>query len=71
MDRLLRYLQKNGFRRGFRGGHPLWYVLGASAWMVIRVRQRDDDVVYRTVLQPGERLMVTTRHRGGTELPGD
>jgi hypothetical protein len=44
-----------------RGGHPIWLVLGASAWLVNRSRKKRDDVVYRTELQPGEGLMVTTR----------
>ncbi|MHB1710340.1 MAG: hypothetical protein ACYCV7_02900 [Acidimicrobiales bacterium] len=70
-ERLLRVLRKNGFRRGIRGGHPLWVVLGASAWMVSRARRRDDSVIYRTLLVPGERLTVTARHPGGVELPGD
>jgi hypothetical protein len=44
-----------------RGGHPVWFVLGASAWALKRSRRKRDDVVYRTVLQPGEGLIVATR----------
>jgi hypothetical protein len=44
-----------------RGGHPAWLVLGASAWLLNRSRKKRDDVVYRTQLQPGEGLIVTTR----------
>jgi len=71
MERILRYLLKNGFRRGFRGEHPIWFVVGASAWLLIRARRRGDDVVYRTVLRPGERLVVATRDPGAAEPSGD
>ncbi len=71
MERILRYLVKNGFRRGFRGEHPIWFVVGVSAWLLIRARRHDDDVVYRTVLRPGERLAVVTRDPGSAEPPGD
>jgi hypothetical protein len=62
---------KNGFRRGFRGEHPIWFVVGVSAWLLIRARRHDDDVVYRTVLRPGERLAVVTRDPGSAEPSGD
>jgi hypothetical protein len=71
VERLLRYFLKNGFRRGFRGEHPVWFVIGASAWLLIRARRRDDDVIYRTVLLPGERLVVETRNPGDAKLSGD
>jgi hypothetical protein len=71
MERILRYLMKNGFRRGFRGEHPIWIVVGASAWLLIRARRHGDDVVYRTVLRPGERLVVATRNPGPPEPSGD
>ncbi|HEY1988567.1 MAG TPA: hypothetical protein VGG43_03820 [Acidimicrobiales bacterium] len=71
MERLLRYFVKNGFRRGFRGEHPIWFVVGVSAWLLIRARRHDDDVVYRTVLRPGERLAVVTREPGSAEPSGD
>lgn len=71
MERILRYLLKNGFRRGFRGEHPIWFVVGVSAWLLIRARRHDDDVVYRTVLHPGERLEVITRNPGSAEPSGD
>lgn len=71
MDRLLRSLARRGMRHGFRGGHPAWLAVGAAAWMVSRSRRQQDDVAYRTVMRPGERLVVTTtdpraatRHRG-------
>jgi hypothetical protein len=61
MDSLLRYIQLKAFGRGFRGYHTAWLVVGAAAWMMLRARNQDD-VVYRTVLKPGERLTVTTRN---------
>ena len=57
MDSLLRYLQVKTFGRGLRGYHTAWFVVGAALWMIIRARHQDD-VVYRTRLQPGERLLI-------------
>jgi hypothetical protein len=61
VDRLFRFVISNGFRRGLRGGRPVWFVLAGSAWLLNRSRKQRDDVVYRTQLQPGEGLIVTTR----------
>lgn len=61
MERFFRFVISNGFRRGMRGGQPAWLVLGASAWLLNRSRKKRNEVVYRTVLQPGEGLIVTTR----------
>jgi hypothetical protein len=59
VDNLLRYLQLKAFGRGLRGYHTAWLVIGVAAWMINRARHQDD-VVYRTVLKPGERLIVKT-----------
>jgi hypothetical protein len=59
VDNLLRYIQLKAFGRGLRGYHTAWLVVGAAAWMINRARHQDD-VVYRTVLKPGERLIVRT-----------
>jgi hypothetical protein len=61
VERLYRFLISNGFRRGMRGGNSAWFVLGTSAWLLNRSRKKRDHVVYRTQLQPGEGLIVTTR----------
>lgn len=61
MERLYRLAISNGFRRGMRGGHPAWFVLGATAWLLSRSRKKRDEVIYRTLLQPGEGLIVSTR----------
>ena len=60
MERFYRFVISNGLRRGMRG-HSAWFVLGASAWLLSRSRKKHADVVYRTVVQPGEGLIVTTR----------
>lgn len=70
MDTLLRYIQLKSFGRAFRGYHTAWLVVGVAAWMANRARHQQD-VVYRTLLKPGERLVVTTRRRGDTSPPTD
>ncbi len=60
MDALFQYLQMKAFGRGLRGYHTAWVVVGVALWMLNRARHQDD-VVYRTVLKPGERLSVSTR----------
>jgi hypothetical protein len=62
LDNLLRYIQLKAFGRGLRGYHTAWLVVGAAVWMLNRARNRDD-VIYRTVLKPGERLIVETSNR--------
>ena len=57
MDTFLHYIQLKAFGRGLRGYHTAWIVVGVAIWMITRVRNADD-VVYRTVLKPGERLEV-------------
>ncbi len=69
MDNILRYIQLKAFGRGFRGYHTAWFVVGAAAWMINRARHQDD-VVYRTVLKPGERLVVKTSRPGSPQSPG-
>jgi hypothetical protein len=65
MDSLLRFLQFKAFGRGLRGYHTAWIVIGVAIWMLNRARNQSD-VVYRTKLKPGERLLIRT----GTERPG-
>ncbi len=59
MDNLLRYIQLKAFGRGLRGYHTAWLVVGVAVWMINRARNQND-VVYRTRLHPGERLIVET-----------
>jgi acyl-ACP thioesterase len=65
-DNLLRYIQFKAFGRGLRGYHTAWIVVGVAVWMINRARHQDD-VVFRTVLKPGERLIVkATRPSSGS-----
>jgi len=69
MDTFLRYLQVRAFGRGLRGYHSAWVVVGVAIWMITRARNADD-VVYRTVLKPGERLVVATSKASSAKRPG-
>ena len=57
METILRYFQVRAFGRGMSGRNTAWFVIAAALWMVIRAR-RGEDVVYRTKLLPGERLLI-------------
>ncbi len=59
MDSLLNYILMKAFGRGLRGHHPAWLVIVVAVWMLNRARHRED-VVFRTELKPGERLIVRT-----------
>jgi hypothetical protein len=59
MDSVLRFLQIKAFSRGLRGYHTAWIVIGVAIWMLNRARNQSD-VVYRTQLKPGERLLIRT-----------
>ncbi|HEY5097409.1 MAG TPA: hypothetical protein VII46_05140 [Acidimicrobiales bacterium] len=69
MDTLLRYIQVRALGRGLRGYHTAWVVVGVAIWMINRARHADD-VVYRTVLKPGERLVVRTSKPPSTRRSG-
>jgi hypothetical protein len=69
MDNLLRYLQLKAFGRGLRGYHTAWLVVGVAVWMMNRARNQND-VIYRTVLKPGERLVVETSNPGADKSSG-
>ena len=69
METILRYFQGRSFGRGMRGYNTAWFVVGAALWMVLRVR-RSEDVVFRTKLKPGERLVVNAGPSGSTSSPG-
>jgi hypothetical protein len=58
VDSILHYIQVRAFGRGF-SGHRAWIVVGVALWMLNRARHQDD-VIYRTELKPGERLIVRT-----------
>ncbi len=69
MDTLLNYIQVKAFGRGLRGYHTAWVVVGVAIWMMNRARHQDD-VVYRTKLKPGERLVVSTIGPGPSKPSG-
>jgi hypothetical protein len=69
MDTLLRYIQVKAFGRGFRGYHTAWIVVGVAVWMVNRARNQND-VIYRTELKPGERLIVKTSKPAPSKTSG-
>jgi hypothetical protein len=70
MGFVLRYIQLKAFGRAFRGYHTAWLVVGAAAWMINRARERED-VVFRSVLKPGQRVVVRTLLPGSAPPPGD
>ena len=69
VEALLRYGQVRSFGRGMRGYNTAWFVVGAALWMVLRAR-RSEDVVFRTKLKPGERLVINAGPSDVTSKPG-
>jgi hypothetical protein len=57
MDSILSFLQWRAIGRALRGYHTAWLVVGVAIWMLNRARNQSD-VLYRTELKPGERLLV-------------
>jgi hypothetical protein len=68
MDTVLRYIQVRAFGRGMRGYNIAWFVVGVALWMLLRAR-RSEDVVYRTKLNPGERLVISSGPSGSSSSP--
>jgi len=68
MESILRYFQVKAFGRGMRGYNTAWFVVGAAVWMLLRAR-RSEDVVYRTKLNPGERLVISSSPSGSSSGP--
>lgn len=69
MELLLRYAQMKAFGRGMRGHNRAWFVVGAGVWMLLRAR-RSEGVVYRTKLDPGERLVIEASPPGSASSSG-
>jgi hypothetical protein len=62
---VLRRINWVGLRRGMSGSR-FWMALGVAAagFRVLRwVIRNDDDILYRTVLKPGDRLEVVSKPR--------
>jgi hypothetical protein len=64
VDRVLATLVSRAFRRGVRG-EPLWLAVGAGLWLVRRMRNKDDSVVWSGKLDPGQKLVIRTREPDG------
>ena len=61
MNRLVRVLLRNGWRRGVLGGSRPWVIAGGVA-LAVRVLQKlvgsEERVVYSEELRPGETLVI-------------
>jgi hypothetical protein len=58
---MLRLLIRNGVRKGLLGGSRTWLVVGGAAFAVRVLRKltaREEEVVYREELRPGEAVVV-------------
>ncbi len=66
MNWLLRLALRRGWRSGVLEGNRGWLYAGAAALMVrmmLRALAKEESVVYREVLQPGERVVITHEPR--------
>jgi hypothetical protein len=68
METFLRYIQVRSFGRGMRGHNLAWFVIAGALWMLLRARN-SQEVVYRTKLNPGERLFISADPSGPTSSP--
>jgi hypothetical protein len=60
---LLRRLTRSGFRRGMTGSNT-WLIVGVLAGGVRILRnlsRNDEDVLYRTVVKPGDVFEIITK----------
>ena len=58
---LLPWLRNRSLTRGVLGGHRFWLIIGAVVWGLRAIKwawPKEESVVYRTVLQPGETLEI-------------
>ena len=61
MQRLLRYLVRNGLSKGLMGGNRRWLILGGVAvgWRVMRkIAGSEPIVVYSEKLEAGETVVI-------------
>jgi len=61
-SRVLRYLMRQGWRRGVVGGSPLWTAvggLGILGYLAGRAWHREPEVVFAEKLAPGEVIRIT------------
>ncbi len=60
--RIVRYLMRQGWRRGVVGGSPLWTVvcgLGVLGYLAGRAWHREPEVVFSEKLAPGQVIRIT------------
>jgi hypothetical protein len=69
VDTFLNYLQRMAFGRARHGYRVQWWVIALSIGVVRRARHRDA-VVFRTKLEPGESLIVSTLKPTSTKSRG-
>jgi hypothetical protein len=65
LGRALRLLSRTGLRRGLSGSRP-WVVVGVAATgarLLRNLAREQPEVLYRTVLRPGERFEIVTSSR--------
>ncbi|MDQ6614198.1 MAG: hypothetical protein M3083_05505 [Actinomycetota bacterium] len=62
MNWLIALALRRGWRHGVLNGHRGWLAAGAFA-LLLRMLQRaaakEESVVYREILRPGERILIT------------
>ncbi|HEX3426053.1 MAG TPA: hypothetical protein VHT30_07970 [Acidimicrobiales bacterium] len=62
MTWLIRLALRRGWRNGVLEGNRGWLYAGAAALvvrMMLRALAKEESVVFREVLQPGERVVIT------------
>jgi hypothetical protein len=72
VDRFLGRLVTRSFRRGM-AGEPVFLVLGAAAWLVVRSRRKDRPVVWSGTLEEGDKIVLSNFGREvnfGRDVPG-
>jgi hypothetical protein len=61
---LLDNMRRNAVTEGLLGGNRRWLVLGGIAWgfrLIGWALRKDEHVVFKEQLRPGERLVITER----------
>lgn len=69
MNRLVRRLMREGWRRGVQGGNPAWTAVGAVgvlAYLAGRAWQKEAEVVFSEKLAPGQTIRI---HHEATPQP--
>lgn len=65
--------RRNAVTEGILGGNRRWLVLGGVAWGLRAVGwavRRDERVVFRETLRPGEQLLISERQLSPGRKPG-